>query len=1297
VRSSRRGDRGVGSGKPSPPDERDGRPESPAPSGADHGTDDGGDPGFPIVGIGASAGGLDAYLELFRALPTDTGMSFVVVPHLDPTHDSALGDILSRSTALPVHAISDGQRALPDHVHVLPPDAELRIEQGVLRLHPRPRDRSVPRPIDAFFESLAQDQRERAIGVILSGTANDGTRGLETIKAEGGITFAQDASAKQDSMPRSAIAAGVVDLVLSPAEMAEELARIARHPYGRGRPLVVSSQADGADGAATAPGTGEDGRAPQGAEAAQDGHTSERQAADGYRTILNLLRNHSGVDFAHYKANTIQRRISRRMVLKHHEDLQSYAEALRGNAQELDALYSDVLISVTSFFRNPEAFEALQREVVPRLLEQPTELPIRCWVLGCSTGQEAYSLAMAFIEGSESSRRSRPLRIFATDLNDALLERARHGLYPKSLAGDLSPERLRRFFTEEEGGYRVSKRLRDIVVFARHNLVADPPFSRMDLITCRNLLIYLEPGLQQRAIPTFHYALKPGHFLMLGASESIGSFTDLFEPLDKRNKLYVKKAAPSPAVLLPARRDSAHGLERSAPHLGRRGDDTESLRQEQSAQREADRITVTRFAPPAVLINDDLQVLQFRGSTQAYLQPPQGKASFNILKMAREGLMLPLRAAIQQARKQRKPVLREGLAVQIDGERRTVSLEVIPLVNLSEHCYLILFKGMEQDPRAAAPQSTPRTAGSTKEAASRTAELEDELAETRDFLQSMQEQAEATNEELQAGNEEVQSANEELQSINEELETSKEELESANEELSTLNALNEAQRVAHLGNWTWNQASNKSVVSDEFSRIFGLQPGAAVPEFKDQVERLYPTRSWQRLQAALRATLRSGVGFELDVEALRNGRTIWVTTRCEAIRDDAGAVVGLRGTVQDITERKQLEMELARKVEELAAQDRAKSDFLAVLSHELRNPLNAIRGWVTLLQRPDLKPENVRQGIAVIDRQSRAQAELIGDLLDVQRLNSGKVRLETAPVDLANVVHAAVEAIVPSATEKGIRVVRVLPEGETVVLGDANRLQQVIWNLLSNSLKFTPARGEIRLELRRAGAQAEVRLNDTGEGIAAEALPHIFERFRQADASSSRIHGGLGLGLAIARQLVELHGGRIHAESRGKGLGATFVVTLPLHSEVEALRRRPLTEQTAAGASRSLEGRVVLVVDDEVDAREPLRQVLEAVGAEVIAVGSVDEALAVVERQRPEIIVSDIAMPARDGYELMRSVRSLPCERGGRTPVVALTAFATAADRERALGAGFSAHLGKPVEAARLVQVISSLVSLPLH
>ncbi len=705
-------------------------------------------------------------------------MAFVLVQHLDPDHESALTLLLGRTTAMPVREVTDGMRVKPNHVYVIPPGRMLAFSRGALKLQARPPTRGLPHSIDFLFDSLARDQMAGAIGVILSGTATDGTFGLEAIKAEGGITFAQDDTAKYDSMPRSAIAAGCVDFVLSPQGIAAELARLARHPYIQGH--AAAELAD-----ATVP------VLPPFAPADPEG------AQTGYARILLLLRNRFRTDFSLYKPSTIQRRITRRMLLGRHETMAAYSGVLRRTESELNALYGDLLIGVTSFFRNPEAFAALKEGALSRIVQPHPVDPIRVWVPGCSSGQEAYSLAMTLVEFAEQTTGTTPaIQIFGTDLNEAMLSRARHGFYPKNLVLDLSPERLRRFFVEEPGGYRVSKVLRDACVFAHHNLIGDPPFSRMDLISCRNLLIYLGPQLQKNILSAFHYALQPAGVLLLGASESIGTLTDLFATLDKKQKIYGRKTAA--VRTLPINFIPRHPALPKKSDTLKAGVPAATLPGGLNAEREADRVALSQYAPPGILIDANLKIIQFRGGTGPYLQPPSGKAEFHVLKMAREGVMLPLRAAIEQARKEQRPVRRQNVPVAGDGPSRLVTIGVTPLKNLRELCYLISFEepghpsarrmAVEEEPTASkAAGRRPPAADRTRAESRLNASLELELAETRDYVQSLQEQHEAANEEIQASSEELQSGNEELQSINEELQTSKEELESTNEELITVN------------------------------------------------------------------------------------------------------------------------------------------------------------------------------------------------------------------------------------------------------------------------------------------------------------------------------------------------------------------------------------------------------------------------------------------------------------------------------------------------------------------------------
>ena len=716
---------------------------------------------FPIVGIGASAGGLEAFSRLLRALPVDTGMAFVLVQHLSPTHESLLAEILSRTTTMPVIEVRHEPGVQPNHVYVIPPDRNMVLVRGHLRLFQR--EGGKQHPIDRFFQSLAEQQGELAIGVVLSGTATDGTLGLEGIKARDGITFAQDETAQQRGMPNSAVDSGCVDFVLAPEGIALELARIAAHPY-------VASRRAGRRGRASAPPAAE-------------------TATDDLSPILAALRAATGVDFTQYKPATLTRRIRRRMVLLKQGTVRDYLRLLSKDPAEVEALYQDVLINVTSFFRDPAVFEALGSKVLAALAkDRESGVPLRVWVPGCSTGEEAYSLAMSISEALEAQRGRVTAQVFATDVNAVAIGHARAGVYTAERLREVSRERVRRFFVETNGKFRVSKAIREMCVFSRHNAIADPPFSRMDLISCRNMLIYLEPAPQRRLLTIFHYALKPGGFLVLGASEAIGPFRSLFKVADAKHKIFARKDVPGhvPPLTRPTTRaDAAAGDRHAVPSVVRgaaRGggilDAAERLR--------------AKYAPPAVLVDSGLEIVQFRGHTDPYLAPAQGRASFALMKMVREGLASPLRTLLSKAKKGSAPV-RASVRFRSEYGRGGVEIEVVPVgeSGATDRHYVILFH--PEGPRLATravrdgPGRGARARGKKESPAAAVARLENELMASRDHVQALTEQHEAATEELQSANEEAQSANEDLQSINEELETSKEEIQSSNEELTTVN------------------------------------------------------------------------------------------------------------------------------------------------------------------------------------------------------------------------------------------------------------------------------------------------------------------------------------------------------------------------------------------------------------------------------------------------------------------------------------------------------------------------------
>jgi two-component system, chemotaxis family, CheB/CheR fusion protein len=714
---------------------------------------------FPIVGIGASAGGLEAFSELLRHLPEKTGMGFVLVQHLDPKHESGLREILARTTKIPVTEVVQGVVVQPDHAYVIPANANLTLKDGKLQLGSRVLTRGQHMPIDNFFRSLAENAGQQAIGVILSGTASDGTEGCRAIKAAGGITFAQDEeSAKYDSMPRNAVNAGCIDFILSPKDIARELGGISQHPYVA---RVVAPEAEGFQG----------------------------MMGSELNALFGLLRESSGVDFTNYKHTTLQRRIRRRMVVHKVAKLKDYLRFIGKRPEELDELYRDLLIHVTGFFREPEAFVALRKHVYPKLFEgRKPDNPIRVWVAGCSTGEEVYSIAITLLEymwvhSRNISQAATGIQIFATDISDTALDRARTGLYTEAAVSEISLDRLKRFFIRLDGGFQVNKSIRDMCIFAKQNLVKDPPFSNLDLVSCRNLLIYLGPVLQRRVIPTLHYALKPGGYLMLGASENLGGFADHFGLVDKKDKIYQKRKTSARLTTYFANTD----------YSPIRAGDVKLPRESPTpftVEREVEHLLVNRYVPASVVVNDQLEIVQFHGKTGAYLEPPAGQPSFSLAKMAREGLLVDLRAALTTAKKTNSTVRKQGVQIQSEEGTRLVSLEVVPLRGPSaqERLYVVVFQDevgkvavSEKKGKAGKPVKVTRSTVRDTEI------LKREMSQLREQLRSLIEEHETTTEEFKSAHEEVLSANEELQSTNEELETAKEELQSTNEELTTLN------------------------------------------------------------------------------------------------------------------------------------------------------------------------------------------------------------------------------------------------------------------------------------------------------------------------------------------------------------------------------------------------------------------------------------------------------------------------------------------------------------------------------
>jgi len=838
---------------------------------------------FPIVGIGASAGGLEAFEQFFNNMPPDSGMAFVIVQHLDPTHKSILTDLLKSYTRMQVMEVKDGVKVEPNTVYVIPPNSDMAILNGLLHLMEPTAPRGLRQPIDFFFRSLSEDRKEKAICIVFSGTGTEGTLGLREIKGQGGMVMVQDPdTAKYDGMPRSAIATGLVDYVLAPEKMPEQLLAYIKHPFTR-----------------------EAEKAPE----------EEPSATNLLQKILILVRSRTGNDFSQYKHSTIIRRIERRIAVHEIANMSDYLRYLQKYPEELDTLFKELVIGVTNFFRDREAFECLKKKVIPSLFEDKTSdsSVLRVWVPGCSTGEEAYSLGILLQEHMEQTKREIKVQIFATDIDNSAIETARAGTYPHGIGVDVRPERLRRFFNKHDNAYQVKKSIRDMIVFAVQNVITDPPFSKLDLISCRNLLIYMGSELQKRLLPIFHYSLHKNGFMFLGTSETVGEFSDLFEPVDRKWKIFRRRETEAPGAI---------ALELTPAALGANVPAIADIRgpkplERFSNQELAKRALLTTYSASGVLVNEKGDILYFHGSTAKYLQPPVGDANFNALGMAREGLKLELANALRKAMTTKELARYDRVRVKYDHEEILINLVVSPIWEppSKRGLFMIVFEEVRPEEQTAAMEAKV-DAGEQKGLAKRCGELQHELASTREYLQTTVEELETSNEELKSTNEELQSSNEELQSTNEELETAKEEQQSVNEELVTVNSELQ-QKIDALSKS--NDDMNNLLAAIQIGTIF-LDTDLNIQRFTPTVRKIINVIDSdigrplahivhnldygdfvQDMQDVLR-TLRSK---EKEVRT-RTGE--WYQMRALPYRTTQNVIEGVVVTYEDVTDRKRAEM-----------------------------------------------------------------------------------------------------------------------------------------------------------------------------------------------------------------------------------------------------------------------------------------------------------------------------------------------------------------------------------------------------
>jgi len=1342
---------------------------------------------FPVVGIGASSGGLAALQALLADLPAEPEMAFVVVMHLSPEHESSLGPILQRIGKLPVHTVTADTRIEVNNVYVISPALKLVMTDGKLCVSPLVTLAGRRSSIDLFFRSLAEAHRERAVCAVLSGTGSDGAQGLRRVKELGGVALAQSPEdAEFDAMPRAAVNTGVVDFTLPIDEFAAKLTLL----WQNAKRIELPTP-------------------PPDLDVVKAEGEAELQAEEALLSIKALLRERTGHDFAHYKRGTVMRRLERRMQVNAVPDLPSYRRILDIEPRETLALLQDMLISVTNFYRDPEAFEALEASLRTLVTERVSSEPFRAWVAGCATGEEAYSVAILL---REILGPGVAIQVFASDIDERAIAAARTGVFAESVMADIGPERVRNYFSVEPGRLRIHKSVRDSVVFSTHNLLSDPPFTRMDLICCRNVLIYLDRFAQAQALRSFHFALRPRGLLFLGSSETADATEGMFDGIDKGNRVFRVNAKAQRAIALPGM--SPKNLDLAVAPLK-----TAQVPAAAKPPLELLHDQILRdYAPPTVLVDADDTVMHVSQRASHLLRLPEGAPTNKLLALARPELRAELRAAMTRAAETARIVEAPRIRLSINGEPHIVIITVKPVLDRLPKGLMLVVFDEAQESLASRVEDMP---GRDPVIAS----LEAELLKTQERLLNTVGESTASTEELRASNEELQTINEELRSTSEELETSRDELQAVNEELTTVNTeltlriddtsklnddLQNLMNSAEIGTVFVDRDMRLKRFTPQAATLFNLLPTDAGRPLLDITHRLvYPElaadvhdvlkdlrrierevrsndKRWflaravpyrtadDRIEGAVLALLditsrraaeeqfrlseqrmrlvadsmrdyaiitmdnagvivtwspgaermfgfpsSEAVGQSFDMIFTGEDRQSGAATQelkvaretgraddnrwhvrkdgekvfCSGIttRLEDGGIVGYAKIARNFTS----EELLAQRREAALSAERAtsnrlheagamKDEFLAVVSHELKNPLSVIQMNAHVLSRLPAVQGDARatKAAAAIKGAIGSQLQIINDLLELSRANMGKIVLTPGPVDMAELVSGIVEAVAHDVESKAQTLSVNL--AETHIYGDATRVEQIVWNLVTNAVKFTPVGGTIDVRVSATAGMARVTVTDDGIGMDPAHLASVFEMFRQVDAGPSRRTGGLGIGLALVKQLAELHGGRVLAESPGKGLGCAFSVWLPLAMEKSASRE-------VAEQGGHLERLALLLVDDEPELLEAFGAVLEGEGAKVQIADGAQEALAHAARSSFDVIVSDIGMPDKDGYWLAKELREQESTRD--VVLIAVSGMAREVDRSRALAAGFDAHLGKPVD----LELLESAVIGALH
>ena len=1081
---------------------------------------------FPIVGFGASAGGIEAFMRLLQHLDSELGMAYVLIMHLSPNHKSALAEIVQSKTKMPVHTVKDGMEVMANNIYVIPPNTFMSLVDGHLKLAPRKLSAIGNFAVDYFLKALASIYKNNAIGVILSGTATDGTLGLKAIKAEGGITFAQDDTAKFSGMPRNAYDSGYVDFLLPPEEIAKELARLIHVPYTN----LPSDKI----------------------EAVQSKELSDH--AEELKKILGIVKEKSGIDFfLNYKHASVYRRVVRRMVLNKFETLSDYTAMLRTTPKEVDALYDDFLINVTNFFRDPDFYRALSSVVFPSVVKDKRGADrIRIWVAGCSTGEEAYSIAISLTEFLEAKKLSLSIQIFASDLDQNAIEKARLGIYPISVLQGVSLNLLKKYFKKIDGHYQINKSVRELCVFSHQNLLKDPPFSRLDLISCQNVLIYLETNPQARILQTFHFALKPNGYLFLGKSESLGAASELFRPLDKKVKLFSRRATESPQLDF-----TVHTTGRLLP-VERQIAEQQS---EGDVEKDIGKLILSRYVPPCILVNKSLTIVQFFGIIAPYLEPVTGKASLNVLKIIREDLVIHLGSLLQQARKTENVATKEGIRIHINNIAKDITIEVAPRRQPSgDILYLVVFK--EHTSPIQPVDGNGKKLGSGPRSSERTiVKLEEQLDESRALIRASNEEYETTYEELQAYNEEILSSNEELQTVNEELETSKEELQSAIEELTTTNEELRKRNIAYKQSQSYAEAIVETVQSPLLVLTANLQVRMANEAFyqtfkltrentEDHFIYELGGNAWEipSLRENLNELLKMRSNFkdfELKHFFPTLGELVLDVNAYRLQKSDESNETLILLAFNNLSDLLKANKELKKANQQLA-------EFAFIASHDLQEPLRKIQAFSSNLLRPEANLNDYAKNYSQkINASTSRMSKLVKDLLSFSVLSLGDKKLIT--VDLNETLKDVIEdfeAVIES--KHAVINISHLPS----IHGVPVQMSQLFHNLISNALKFSKENPRIdvmaqhvpeevisKYELDKGRQYVAIVVSDNGIGFDEKYSSKLFVLFQRLHTMKEI--DGSGVGLAICKKIVEDHQGVVVANGK-EHEGATFTVILPV-------------------------------------------------------------------------------------------------------------------------------------------------------